>query len=256
MTIDVTRPHISRIYDYVLGGTHNYEVDRIAAREMIARVPSYPRWARLNRAFLGHIGQRWASEGRARVLDLGSGLPTQGHLNTWLPDAKILFVDIDPLAVAQGRHLLAHIPDMDYVEADVRDARGMLVQVERFFGAERPVAVGCIGVTYFLTDDQLRSLMQQLHAFCAPGSSIAMSFPIVTGSVDLEDAQRTFIEIGRVAGIDLYHRTAEQIAELVKPWRMTRTEPLEAWLDVDLSSVGGPDPLEQVRMLGTFADWT
>src|SRR5262249_14375496 len=126
VTIDVTRPHIGRIYDYVLGGAYNYEADRIAAQQIIARVPAYPRWARLNRGFLGHVGRRWAAEGRRRVLDLGSGLPTQGHLNTSLPAARILFVDNDPLAAVQGRELLASSPDMSYLEADVRDVGRML----------------------------------------------------------------------------------------------------------------------------------
>jgi O-methyltransferase involved in polyketide biosynthesis len=256
--IDVTRPHVGRVYDYVLGGSYNYEVDRLAAREILARIPSYPRWARLNRSFLGHVGRRWALEGRTRVLDLGSGLPTQGHLNTWLPGAKILFVDNDPLAVAQGQQLLAHTPDVSYLEADVRDAGQMLAQAERFFGAERPVAVGCIGVEYFLTDDQLWSLMQQLHAFCAPGSSMAISFPAGTDGLAPEDAKHALVEVARVAGIDFYYRTADQIAELAKPWRMTKAEPLEALLDVDLPSVlpsvRGPDPLHHMGMMGAFAD--
>lgn len=254
MTIDATRPHIGRVYDYVLGGNYNREADRIAAREIIARIPSYPRWARLNRSFLGYVGHRWALEGRTRVLDLGSGLPTQGHLNTRLPDAKILFVDNDPLAVVQGRQLLADTPDMGYLEADVRDAGAMLAQAESFFGAERPVAVGCIGVGYFLTDDQLRSLMQQLHAFCAPGCSMAISFPAATDRSDPEETGRVLVEVARVAGIDFYHRTAEQIAELAKPWRMIKAEPLEAWLGADVPSVGGPDPLQHVGMMGVFAD--
>jgi S-adenosyl methyltransferase len=90
VTIDLTRPHIGRVYDYVLGGTYNYEADRIAAREIIARIPSYPRMARLNRSFLGYVGQRWAVEGRTRVLDLGSGLPHAGaprHAAARRPDS-------------------------------------------------------------------------------------------------------------------------------------------------------------------------
>jgi len=252
--IDDKRPHVGRIYDYVLGGTDNYEVDRVAAQQIIAKMPAYPRWARLNRAFLGYVGRRWASESRARVLDLGSGLPKQGHLNSWLLNARILFVDNDPLAVVEGRQLLASTPDMGYVEGDIRDAAKMLAQVESFFGTERPVAVGCIGVGYFLSDDQFRNLMQQLHGFCAPGTSMAISFPAVTGGSDPEETVRTLVEIARLAGINLYHRTAEQIGELVKPWHMITTGPLEAWLDVDVPAISGTDPLRHVTMMGAFAN--
>jgi O-methyltransferase involved in polyketide biosynthesis len=143
---------------------------------------------------------------------------------------------------------------MGYLEADVRDAGAMLAQAERFFGAERPVAVGCIGVGYFLTDDQLRSLMQQLHTFCAPGCSMAISFPAVTDGSDPEETRKMLVEVARVAGIDFYYRTAERIAELAVPWRMIEVEPLEAWLDADVPSAGGPDPLQHVGLLGAFWD--
>src|SRR5689334_34414 len=93
MNIDITRPQVGRIYDCVLGGTHNHEADRRAVEEIVKLVPTYPRWAWLNRTFLAEVGRRWAAEGRERVLDLGSGLPTQRHFNELLPGAKILFTD-------------------------------------------------------------------------------------------------------------------------------------------------------------------
>ncbi len=136
---------------------------------------------------------------------------------------------------SRAGQLLADRPDMDYLEADVRDPGAMLAHAERFFGAERPVAVGCVGGGYFLTDDQLRSLMQQLHAFCAPGCSLAISFPEVTDGSAPEAAERTMVEAARVAGIGFYYRPAARIAELVAPWRMTEVEPVEAWLDADVA---------------------
>ena len=176
MAIDITKPHIGRIYDYVLGGTHNHEADRRAAEAMIKMMPAYPRWARDNRAFLTHVGRRWVGEGRRQSARFGSGLPTQGHFNSCMPNAKILFSDIDPLTVAQARQSLAYSPDMAYVEVDVRDTEPLLAQAEAFFGDERVLAVGCIGIVYFLSDEEVRRLMQRLHAFCAPGSTLALSY--------------------------------------------------------------------------------
>ena len=146
MTIDISRPQIGRIYDYVLGGTFNHEADRKAARAMMELIPAYPRWARYNRAYLAHVGKRWAKEGRKRVLDLGSGLPTQGHFNEHMPDAAILFSDNDPLSVAQGQQLLAYTPDMAYCQGDLRHPDVLVAEAASFFGAERVLAVGCIGV--------------------------------------------------------------------------------------------------------------
>src|SRR5262245_23126819 len=115
MSIDTSRPHISRIYDYVLGGTFNHEADRRVGDLMMERMPSYPRWARLTRSFLAEVGKLWASQGQTHILDLGSGLPTQGHFNSHLPGARILFVDHDAQTVAQGRQLLGESPGMEYV---------------------------------------------------------------------------------------------------------------------------------------------
>jgi O-methyltransferase involved in polyketide biosynthesis len=250
MDVDVTRPHIGRIYDYVLGGSYNYEPDRRAAATMIANMPAYPRWARANRAFLGRVGDLWASQGRARVLDLGSGLPTQGHFDTRLAGARVLFSDFDPLTVAQGRQLLASSPGMAYVEADVREPDALLAQADAFFGGERVLAVGCIGVLYFLSDDVLRRLMGRLHAFCAPGSTMALSFPTLPEAAVTDEFRETIREMSTVARIDFFIRTPEQIAELVAPWRMT-AEPLEPPL---AAAASGDRPIDRLEMFGAFAE--
>ena len=104
--IDTTIPHSGRIYDFVLGGHHNFEADRIAAQRIIDVFPAYPTSARLNRWFLRYVAERWGTEGHARVLDLGSGLPTQGHFHEAMPTARILYTDQDPIAVAYGQQIL------------------------------------------------------------------------------------------------------------------------------------------------------
>ena len=255
MSVDISRPHIGRIYDYVLGGTYNYEADRRAAEAMIELMPAYPRWARLNRSFLNHVGKLWASQGRTRVLDLGSGLPTQGHFNTCLPDARILFADFDPLTVAQGQQILAYTSDMAYTEADVRQPEVLLAQAETFFEGERTLAVGCIGVLYFLSDEQLRHLMKALHDFCAPGSSLALSFPAMDGGGVVTEEARVALEgAAKLARIEFFHRTPAEIAEVIKPWHMTTTVPLAGWLDDTLPPSDREHALRRVGMLGAFAE--
>ncbi len=259
MTIDITRPHIGRIYDYVLGGTQNYESDRLAAEAMVKLMPSYPRWARINRSFLAHVGRRWAKEGLDRVLDLGSGLPTQGHFNEHLPDAKILFSDFDPLTVAQAQHLLAYTPDMAYANIDLRDPDALVEQASTYFGADRPRAVGAIGVVYFLTDDELRSLMQRLHAFCAPGTVMALSFHHMPVGADTVAIDRVIAEGQKHARINFFLRTPEQIAELILPWRLTVDKPIQDWLGEDENTAPIPairpeDPLGQLILVGAFAE--
>jgi hypothetical protein len=251
MTTDISHPHIGRIYDYVLGGTFNHEADRRAAQAMMEVFPAYPRWARQNRAFLGHVGKRWAAEGRRRVLDLGSGLPTQGHFNEHLPGAAILFSDSDLLSVAQGQQLLAYTPDMAYCQADLRHPEALIAEASSFFGAERVLGVGCIGVVYFLDDDAVRALMQRLHAFCAPGSALALSLPVIP---DNPEARAAIATAAEHAQIEFYSRTPEQLGALIAPWRPLETRPLADLLEDPGDEVVQPEhPMHRTAMFGVFA---
>jgi O-methyltransferase involved in polyketide biosynthesis len=259
MTIDITRAHIGRIYDYVLGGTQNYEADRRAAEAILELVPAYPRWARINRSFLSHVGQRWSAQGIKGVLDLGSGLPTQGHFNEHLPDAKILFSDFDPLTVAQAQQLLAYTPDMAYANIDLKDPDTLVEQASSYFGADRPLAVGAIGIVYFLTDDHIRDLMRHLHAFCAPGTEMALSFHHLPPEAGSAAADRVLSETQKHAGIDIFLRTPEQMAELIVPWRLTVSKPIQDWLGKDDTTVALPparpdDPFNELILVGAFAE--
>lgn len=251
MDVDVTQPHIGRIYDYLLGGTFNYEVDRRAADAMVARMPAYPRWARINRGFLGSAGERWAAQGRTRVLDLGSGLPTQGHLNTYLPDAQILFTDVDPLTVAQGRQILADAPGLAYVQADLRNPDSLLDEAAAFFGDERNLAVGCIGVVYFLSDEEVRRLMERLYTFCVPGSTMALCFPALPEGYPAEALKKEISELSRIARIDFFPRTPSEIAALVAPWRVEAIVELEPPRPAEAQS---GSPTNAFGVFGAFAE--
>lgn len=259
MTIDITRPHIGRIYDYVLGGTQNYEADRRAAEAMLEIMPAYPRWARINRSFLSYAGKRWATEGIDGVLDLGSGLPTQGHFNEYLPDAKILFSDFDPLTVAQAQQLLAYTPDMAYANIDLKDPDALIEQASSFFGAARPRAVGGIGIVYFLTDDEIRTLMRRLHDFCSPGTVMALSFHHMPPWTDPATLDGLIREVTKHARVNFFLRTPEQMAELIVPWRLTVSQPIQDWVGKDekteaLPPPGANDPLRELILVGAFAE--
>jgi O-methyltransferase involved in polyketide biosynthesis len=256
MDIDITKPHIGRIYDYVLGGSNNHEADRRAAEAMIQIMPAYPRFARDNRSFLSHVGGRWAAEGHKRVLDLGSGLPTQGHFNVCLPEAKILFSDIEPLTVVQARQLLAYSPDMAYVEVDLREPEPLLAQAEAFFGDERVLAIGCIGIVYFLTDQQVSHLMQRLHAFCAPGSTLALSYFGPPPGETKEDLDEIAREFARTARVELFARSSDHLAEVIAPWRITADKAITDWVPEREPHVVGSHPMERFGFFGALADHT
>src|SRR5262245_21587271 len=229
MKIDTTQPHIGRIYDYVLGGHHNYEADRKAAEAILKLVPAYPTTARLNRWFLQLVGSMWAKEGRKRVLDLASGLPTQGHFNEYLPDARILFSDVDPVSVTYGQEVLADRPNMKYVQADLRTPELLVAEATAFFGAERELSIGVIGILYFLPDDDISRLMRALHAFCAPGSVMALTFVHASDEQNMAAVRPSLEQAESLARVKLYPRVTEAMAELIAPWRIREPRRTDQW---------------------------
>lgn len=232
MAIDTSKPHIGRIYDFMLGGHHNYEVDRQAAAQILKAAPTYPKWARANRWFLQFVASEWAQEGRKQVLDLATGLPTKGHFNDMMPDARILFSDNDPISVAYGEEILAGSPGMAYRLADVGNPETVVRQADEFFGADHQLAIACIGVAYLVPDAVLVGLFRALHAWCAPGSVVALTFGTWVEGVDRSRVEAAIESFRRYANTAMYIRTTEDLAKLASPWRLTACRSLPDWLGV------------------------
>lgn len=230
MDIDTTRANISRIYDYVLGGHHNFEVDRAAANQIVQFFPSYPRWARLNRWFLQMIAGRWDAEGYHNVLDLGSGMPTQDHFHNMMPNARVLYTDNDPVTVAFAGEVVGDNPNVSYLHVDIRQPAPILEAADQFFVGERRVAIGCIGIAYFVDDVSLTQIMGALHDWAAPGSTMALSF--VYGEINTA-ANRAASEEFRRNGVEIFPRAEPSMRRLVTPWRITEIRPVASWLNVE-----------------------
>lgn len=103
---DLDKPNAARVYDYYLGGSHNFEVDREMARKAIALWPELPQIMRSNRAFLRRAVQFTAERGISRFLDIGSGIPTFGAVHEIArairPESQVVYIDRDPVAVAHN----------------------------------------------------------------------------------------------------------------------------------------------------------
>jgi hypothetical protein len=232
MTIQATdTPQISRIYNYVIGGDLHFEVDRQAAASFIELIPSYPVWAKLNRHFITWIANRWKSEGRDQILDLGSGLPTEGHLHTVLPDARILFTDYDEYAVEVGKELLQSYPSLYYEHADIFQSDKIIETASKYFPPKPNIAIGLIGVSYFLPSEPIATLAQKLYDWAGPGSQLAISF------IELLDTPegKAFDEgiRPRLAKVNLnaYWRTIEDVEKLLYPWKLQEWSKLENLLE-------------------------
>src|SRR5690348_11369709 len=109
--VDTSTPSVARMYDYFLGGKDNYASDRVAAEEVVKALPTVEGVARANRAFLQRAVRYVAGRGIDQFLDIGTGLPTQGNVHQIAreehPEARVVYVDNDPMVVVHARALVA-----------------------------------------------------------------------------------------------------------------------------------------------------
>jgi hypothetical protein len=231
MTIDHTQPNFGRIYDYVLGGNHNFEADREAARKIMQVFPPYPRWARLNRWFLQIAAERWQEEGLNDILDLGSGLPTQGHFHSSRPDARVLYSELDPVIVAYSKEILGDAPNVIYHHGDVRKVEEILSLADRFFGGNRRVGLGFIGLSYVIEDEHVAHVAQALADWAAPGSSLAMTYISIDPGADIAEEMKAIHKLQ--AKVPAFFRELELVQQLMQPWRLEESKGLEQWHEVE-----------------------
>jgi O-methyltransferase involved in polyketide biosynthesis len=114
--------------------------------------------------------------------------------------------------------------------------------------------VGCFGLVYFLSDEQVQHLMTRLHAFCAPGSTLALSNGTTPDGVVEEDLAEIVRELSRVSRMNIYPRTPERLAQVIAPWRVTANEPFASWLPDQEPAVRGNHPMERFEFFGVLAD--
>ncbi|WP_309109775.1 SAM-dependent methyltransferase [Saccharothrix sp.] len=180
--IDLGRPSIARVYDYWLGGAHNFAVDRAVGDKVLADVPILKNVILNHRAFLRRAVRYLLSQGIRQFLDLGSGIPTVGNVHEIAqavdPDVKVVYVDIDPVAVAHSRAILTGNESVNVLQTDVRDARGVLKspEVQDLLDFDRPIAVLMIALLHFIPDsDDPHGIVAAYRDAIPPGSFLAVS---------------------------------------------------------------------------------
>ncbi len=235
-SIDPSVPNAGRVYDYVLGGQHNFEADRQAAEYMISLVPSTRKWVRMLRTFQYEIAQRLAAEGWRYFLDLASGLPTEDHIHSVVPDAKVVYVDNDPVTVAYAREILGDNPNVRYLKADIRDIDAILnaPEIEEIFGAERKVVIGFNGISVFLRESEYAPLIQALYDWAAPGSRLYATFETKNPELTTPKMEQ-FLAMFQQMGSPYYFITPERALELMQPWKPVTDgfRPIASWLGVE-----------------------
>jgi SAM-dependent methyltransferase len=232
-TIDIERPSVARMYDYYLGGSHNFAVDRAAAQQMIAAVPEAPLMAQANRAFLRRAVRLLIDAGIRQFLDIGSGIPTVGNVHEIAqqsaPDARVVYVDIDPVAVAHSREILAGNDFATAIQEDLRRPREILdhPEVRKLIDFAQPVAVMIVAVLHFVPDsDDPAGVMATIRDALAPGSYLTLSQASDEGRSREERADAE--EIYRRTDNPLSVRNRAELARLFEGF--TLLEPGVVWV--------------------------
>jgi hypothetical protein len=218
------------MYDYMLGGTHNFQVDRDATEEFRAQLPDLEDAAWANRGFHGRAA-RWMviEEGIGQFIDIGSGLPTQNNTHEVLhainPAAKVVYVDNDPMVLVLARELLTDDGTTAVIQADLRHPDDVLnnADVRRLIDFSQPVGLLMTAVLQFVSDDSDPwGIVRQYLSAIAPGSCVALSH--ITGDKVPPRSIATGVQIYTRATESAYPRPRAEIErffdglELVPPF--------------------------------------
>ncbi|MEJ2211651.1 MAG: SAM-dependent methyltransferase [Anaerolineae bacterium] len=180
--IPLDKPNPARIYDYLLGGYHNFEQDRAVAEQMVQIYPDLFLTAQVNRSFLRRAVTFLLAQGIDQFLDIGSGIPTMGNVHEVAqaanPEAHVVYVDVEPVAVAHGRTMLAGNERAAAIRADVREPEAILAhpEVKRLLDFERPVGLLMVALLHYVIDDAVAyRAVERLRRAMAPGSYMALA---------------------------------------------------------------------------------
>lgn len=258
--IDINRPSVSRVWDWFLGGAHNFACDREAGRRTLEAMPEGPLLARASRAFLGRAVRWCASQGITQFLDIGSGIPTSGNVHEIVqrvnPQARVVYVDIDPVAVTHTRLLVAGDDRVAAVYGDLRDPDAILAapELHQTLDLRRPVALVMVAILHFISDaEDPAGLIARYREALAPGSHLV----IAQGTEDIRGMPREHIN----AAMESYQRSVVPVTlrsrrevealfggfDLVEPgvvwlqdWRPDPAEPIAGppWPKASFGGVG------------------
>ncbi len=217
MTSEVDRPVSARVWNYWLGGKDHFEADRRAGDEVARHVPGIVDAARADRQFLARSVGYLVDQGVRQFLDVGTGLPTADNTHEiaqrLAPEARIVYVDNDPLVLTHARALLTSTPEgaTDYAEADVRAPDAIVQKARSTLDFDQPIALMLLAILHLITDtDQARGVVSKLTEALPSGSYLVLSH----ACLDVEST-RTAVRIWNDSGTPhpLRPRTAAEIAE-------------------------------------------
>jgi hypothetical protein len=238
--VDPARPSTARVYDYLLGGEHNFESDRAAAEMLKSRAPELVDSAWANRGFHQRAAKWIALQGVRQFIDIGSGLPTVGNTHEVVrrvaPNARVVYIDNDPMVLAYGQALLGDDRNATVILADIRDPEAVLghAGLRGLIDFTEPVGLLITAVLHFISDENdPPGLISRYMAALAKGSYLALSH--MTADQKPALAVQTLVEVGLRAAGGGYLRSKTEVRELFDGLEIVAPYP---GADPDLTWVG------------------
>jgi S-adenosyl methyltransferase len=251
--IDLERPNEGRVWDYYLGGAHNFGPDRELARQSLELEPELRLFVRAQRVFLRRAVRSVLRAGVRQFIDLGAGLPTSGNVYNVVREVDsrvpVVCVDIDPITVAHSQLMLADDGMAATFRGDVRKPEQIMAHedLQRLIDPSRPVAVTLFGVLHFIRDgEDPAGIVAWLRDKIAPGSYIALTHGRSEGRPKAAETQALFERSGAMIRLRSYAEVEPMVAglDLVGPglvrqplWRPGTAEPAD--LSAVSASTGG-----------------
>ncbi|HEV2636736.1 MAG TPA: SAM-dependent methyltransferase [Actinocrinis sp.] len=239
--VDSEKPSTARIYDYFLGGSDNYRVDRATAERIMATVPDSAATVQANRDFLVRAVRFLAGEaGIDQFIDIGSGLPTRLNVHEVAqgvnPEAKVVYVDYDPAVRAYGDVLLATNDSVRFAQQDLREPQEILADpaVRALIDFSRPVAILLIAILPFIYDtEDPEGIMVRLREASAAGSHLVISHIVddprsrAVAVTQRQSATRAWTprSRARIAGFFGEYELLDPGLTLAHRWRPTAPQP-------------------------------
>jgi len=248
--IDIRRPNMARMYDYALGGKDNFASDREAVQNLFRLAPENAYVPRANRQFLGKAVRFAAEQGIGQFLDLGAGLPSQNSTHEVArlvqPDARVVYVDSDPVVLAHARALLAgNDPGLTVIGEDIRNTGQILgdPQTRRLIDFSQPAVVLFVAVLHGIPDaDDPAGIVAQYVRRLAPGSYVILSH--LTREGHPADIVAKKEEVWAKSATPMAYRRRDEILrffaglDLVEPGLTTVTRWREESPDAQLDAAG------------------
>jgi S-adenosyl methyltransferase len=227
-SVDVSVPSAARVYDYLLGGAHNFAVDREMGDKAEQMMPNSRSAARLNRAFLRRAVRYMTDQGVRQFLDIGSGIPTVANVHEVAqdeaPSSRVVYVDRDPVAVAHGELIVAGNDRVGVLQADMRDPDSILgsAEAKRLLDFDEPIGLLMLFMVHWVPDDaDPQSLLKRYRDALPSGSFLAISH--MAGDHVNEEARAVTDRMARSGGGGVAYRDRAAIEsffgefELVEP---------------------------------------